>query len=105
MTWLILLAAGACEVAWALALKRSDGFTQLVPTLVFLVTVVASMGLLAIALRSLPVGTAYAIWTGTGAVGTALLAIAFFGEPAGVDRLVPIGLIAVGIVWLALVTE
>lgn len=101
MTWIALFAASAFEVAWALALKKSDGFSALWPTVVFGVCVVGSMVLLAYALRSLPVGTAYAIWTGTGAVGTALVAIVAFGESAAWSRLAAIALIAVGIVWLA----
>lgn len=105
MTWIALFAAAALETVWALALKRSDGFSNLVPTVVFAVAAVGSLALLSYALRSLPVGTAYAIWTGTGAVGTAILAVVLFGEPASASRFVPIGLIAVGIVWLALVTE
>ena len=103
MTWVVLFIAGLLETAWALALKQSDGFSKLVPSVIFLVTVVLSMVLLAIALRSLPVGTGYAVWTGTGAVGAAIAGIVFLGDSAAVMRLIPIGLIAVGIVWLALV--
>ena len=102
MAWVILFVAGALETVWALALKESDGFTKLGPTALFGVTVVASMGLLALALRDLPVGTGYAVWTGTGAVGAALAAIVLFDESAALTRLIPIALIAVGIVWLAL---
>ena len=102
MAWVILFVAGAFETVWALALKESDGFSKLGPTLLFLVSLVISMGLLAIALRELPVGTGYAVWTGTGAVGAALAAIVLFGESAALTRLIPIGLIAIGIVWLAL---
>ncbi|HWV86706.1 MAG TPA: SMR family transporter [Capillimicrobium sp.] len=102
MTWIVLLVAGLFETAWALALKQSDGFTRLVPTLLFLVTLVVSMVLLAVALRRLPVGTGYAVWTGTGAVGAAVAGMILFGESAAPMRLVPIALIAVGIVWLAL---
>ena len=102
MAWVILFVAGAFETVWALALKESDGFSKLGPTLLFLVSLVISMGLLAIALRELPVGTGYAVWTGIGAVGAALAAIVLFGESAALTRLIPIGLIAIGIVWLAL---
>jgi len=102
VTWIVLLVAGLFETAWALALKQSDGFTRLVPTLLFLVTLVVSMVLLAVALRRLPVGTGYAVWTGTGAVGAAVAGMILFGESAAPMRLVPIALIAVGIVWLAL---
>lgn len=104
MTWIALFAASAFEVVWALALKKSDGFSAAGPTIVFGVALALSMSLLAYALRSLPVGTAYAIWTGTGAIGTALVAIALFDEPAGWSRLAAIALIAGGIVWLSLAT-
>jgi quaternary ammonium compound-resistance protein SugE len=102
MTWMVLLVAGLFEVVWALALKQSDGFSKLEPTILFVLALIASMALLAVALRNLPVGTGYAVWTGTGAVGAAIAGMIFFGESAAVGRLVPIGLIAVGIVWLAL---
>lgn len=101
MAWILLFAAGVLETVWALALKESDGFSKLMPTLIFLAAGAASMILLAIALRELPVGTAYAVWTGIGAVGAALAGIALLGEPATAMRLLPIGLIAIGIVWLA----
>jgi quaternary ammonium compound-resistance protein SugE len=102
MTWVVLFVAGLFEVVWALALKESDGFSKLGPTVLFLVAMVISMALLAVALRDLPVGTGYAVWTGTGAVGAAIAGIVFFGEAAALSRLLAIGLIAVGIVWLAL---
>jgi quaternary ammonium compound-resistance protein SugE len=102
MAWVLLFIAGAFETAWAIALKESDGFTRAGPTLVFGVALVASMVLLALALRDLPLGTGYAVWTGTGAVGAALAGVAFLGESATTGRLLPIGLVAVGIVWLAL---
>jgi quaternary ammonium compound-resistance protein SugE len=102
MAWVLLFAAGALEVVWALALKESDGFSKLGPTALFAVAAIASMVLLSLALRDLPVGTGYAVWTGTGAVGAALAAIVLFDESAALTRLLPIGLIAVGIVWLAL---
>lgn len=102
MTWIVLFIAGLLETAWALALKESHGFSRLGPTVLFAVALLASMALLALALRSLPLGTGYAVWTGTGAVGAALAGIVAFGEPATLGRLLPVGLIAVGIVWLAL---
>jgi len=102
MTWILLFAAAAFEVVWALALKSSDGFSNPLPTAIFGVGVVASMVLLALAMRDLPVGTAYAVWTGTGAVGTAILGIVYFGDSATVQRLAAIALVATGIVWLAL---
>jgi quaternary ammonium compound-resistance protein SugE len=101
MAWILLFAAGLFETVWALALKESDGFARLGPTLLFAVALIASMVLLALALRELPVGTGYAVWTGTGAVGAAIAAIILLGEPATFARLAPIALIAVGIVWLA----
>ena len=102
MTWILLFVAGLFETAWALALKQSDGFSKPGPTVLFLVTLVVSMVLLALALRDLPVGTGYAVWTGTGAVGAAVGGMIAFGEPAALARILPIGLIAAGIVWLAL---
>ena len=102
MAWLVLVVAGLLETVWALALKESDGFSTLGPSVLFAVACVASMVLLAIALRSLPVGTGYAVWTGIGAVGAAIAGMVFLGDAAVLNRILPIGLIAVGIVWLAL---
>ena len=87
---------------FACAVRHGNGFSKLGPTVVFLMALIISMVLLAWALRGLPVGTGYAVWTGTGAVGVALVGMILLGESAAVSRLVPIGLIAVGIVWLAL---
>jgi len=101
MTWVLLFVAGLFETVWALALKESDGFSKLGPTALFAVTMVLSMVLLALALRSLPVGTGYAVWTGTGAVGAAIAGMILLGEAATLNRILPIGLVAVGIVWLA----
>jgi len=103
VSWIILIVAGLFETVWALALKESHGLSKLGPTVLFVLTLVISMVLLAIALRDLPVGTGYAIWTGTGAVGAAIGGMILFGDPAMVARILPIGLIAAGIVWLALV--
>jgi len=102
MAWVLLFVAGLFETVWALALKESDGFTKAGSTVLFLAALVVSMVLLALALRDLPVGTGYAVWTGTGAVGAALGGVVVFGESAAVGRIVPIGLVAAGIVWLAL---
>lgn len=102
MTWLALFTAGLLEMVWALALKESHGFSKLGPSLLFLVAIAGSMVLLAVALRNLPVGTGYAVWTGIGAVGTAIAGIVLFNEAAVPGRIIPIALIAVGIVWLAL---
>lgn len=102
MSWVVLFVAGLFETAWALALKQSDGFSKPGASVVFLVTLVISMVLLAIALRDLPVGTGYAVWTGTGAVGAAVAGMIVLGDPATLGRILAIGLITVGIVWLAL---
>jgi quaternary ammonium compound-resistance protein SugE len=102
MAWVLLFLAGLLETAWALALKQSDGFSNLGATIAFAVGLIASMVLLALALRELPVGTGYAVWTGTGAVGAAIAGIVLLGESAALARIAPIALIAVGIVWLAL---
>ena len=104
MAWGLLLVAGLFEVGWAIGLKYTQGFTRLVPTLLTLASMVASLGLLGLALRDLPVGTAYAVWTGVGAVGTALLGVILLGEPATAARLACIGLIVAGIAGLKLVS-
>ena len=100
MLWFILVVAGLFEVGWAVGLKYAEGFTRLWPTVFTAVSLVLSMGLLGLALRGLPLGTAYAVWTGIGTVGTAILGIVLFREPATVGRLVCIGLIVAGIVGL-----
>lgn len=102
MHWLLLLAAGLLEIAWAAGLKLSDGFTRLWPSLATLAAMAASFALLGLALRGLPLGTAYAAWTGIGAVGTALLGLWFFGEAASPGRLLGIGLILAGVLLLKL---
>jgi quaternary ammonium compound-resistance protein SugE len=99
---LLVVVAGLLETVWALALKQSDGLRRLAPTLVFAAAGLTSVGLLALALRDLPVGTGYAVWTGIGAVGAAAAGMVALGEPATAGRIVPIALIATGIVWLAL---
>ena len=104
MAWLMLVVAGLLEVGWAIGLKYTEGFTKPLATTLTLVAMVASMGLLGLAVRHLPVGTAYAVWTGIGTVGTALLGIALFKEPATAMRLVCIGLIVAGIVGLKVAT-
>lgn len=102
MPWVYLVLAGVLEVVWAVGLKYSEGFTRLWPSLATGVAMVASFWLLATALKSIPLGTGYAIWVGIGAVGTALLGMVIFKEPATVARLVCIGLILAGIVGLKL---
>lgn len=104
MAWFALFAAGLFEVGWAIGLKYSDGFTRLWPSVWTVASMAVSMVLLGIALRSLPLGTAYAIWTGIGTVGTVLLGILLFAESAEIMRIVCIMLIVAGIVGLKLVT-
>ena len=104
MSWVYLFIAGLFEVAWAIGLKYTEGFTRLVPTVLTIACILISLGLLGLALKTLPVGTAYAIWTGIGSVGTAALGIYLFGDPATVLRLSCIGLIVAGIVGLKLVS-
>jgi quaternary ammonium compound-resistance protein SugE len=102
MPWIVLVLAGLFEIGWAIGLKYTDGFTKLWPTLGTLVSMVVSLGLLGIAMKSLPVGTAYAVWVGVGAVGTAILGIVLLGEPSNAGRLISLGLIIAGIVGLKL---
>ncbi len=104
MAWIILIVAGLLEIGWAIGLKYTDGFTRLWPSIWTLTSMVASVALLGLSLKSLPVGTAYAVWTGIGAVGTAALGIYLFAEPASAMRLASIGLIVAGIVGLKLVS-
>ena len=105
MPWLHLIIAGLLEVAWAIGLKQTDGWTRLWPSVITALLMVASFFFLSLALRSLPLGTAYAIWTGIGAVGTALIGIFVFGEPRTAARLVCIVLIVAGIVGLKLTSS
>jgi len=102
--WIVLFIAGLFEIGWAIGLKYTEGFSKLVPTVLTGAAMLISIVLLGLALKSLPVGTAYAVWTGVGAVGTAILGIALFGDPATVARLACIGLIVAGIVGLKLVS-
>ena len=104
MSWPILVLAGLFEIAWAIGLEYSDGLSKPVPALGTAVALAISMGLLALAVRNLPIGTAYAVWTGIGAVGTVSLGVVLFDEPATLARLVFIGLIVAGIVGLHLVS-
>ena len=102
LAWVALFLAGLMEIGWAVGLKTTDGFTRLWPTVLTVLAMVASVLLLGWSVRTLPLGTAYAVWTGIGAVGTVVLGIAFFGEPASAARLACIGLILAGIVGLKL---
>lgn len=104
MAWLLLFVAGLLEVGWAIGLKYTEGFTRPLPSVLTLAAMAASVLLLGVAMKSLPVGTAYAVWVGVGAVGTAVLGIVLFGEPATAGRLVSLGLIVAGIVGLKLAT-
>jgi quaternary ammonium compound-resistance protein SugE len=104
MHWFILVLAGLFEVGWAIGLKYTHGFTRLWPTVGTVAAMIVSLGLLGVAMKSLPVGTSYAVWVGVGAVGTALLGIVLLGEPANAGRLVSLGLIVAGIVGLKLAT-
>ena len=102
MAWFTLILAGLFEIGWAVGLKYTEGFTRLKPTIATAVALVASMTLLGLAVRTLPLGTAYAVWTGIGTVGTALLGIMLFNEPATGARVAFIGLIVIGILGLKL---
>jgi quaternary ammonium compound-resistance protein SugE len=104
MAWLLLVLAGGLEIGWAIGLKYTDGFTRLVPTIATVAAMAVSLGLLGVAVRVLPVGTAYAVWTGIGTVGTVLLGVVLFAEPADAIRLGFIAMIVVGIVGLKIVT-
>jgi quaternary ammonium compound-resistance protein SugE len=105
MAWFVLFLAGLLEIGWAVGLKYTAGFTRPLPTVLTVVSMVASLGLLGLSLKTLPLGTAYAIWTGVGTLGTAVLGIALFGEEANVARLACIGLIVAGIVGLKLASS
>jgi quaternary ammonium compound-resistance protein SugE len=102
MPWVVLVLAGLFEIGWAIGLKYTEGFTKLWPTVGTVAAMVISLGLLGVAMKSLPVGTSYAVWVGVGAVGTAILGILLLGEPANAGRLVSLGLIVAGIVGLKL---
>jgi len=102
MPWIILVLAGLFEVGWAIGLKYTDGFTRTWPTIGTVAAMAISLGLLGIAMKSLPVGTAYAIWVGVGAVGTVILGIVLFNEPVNALRLISVGLIVAGLIGLKL---
>jgi len=104
MAWVILVLAGLFEIGWAIGLKYTEGFTRLWPTVWTAISMLVSLWLLGLAMKSLPVGTAYSVWVGVGAVGTVILGIALFEEPANAARLVSVGLIVAGIVGLKLAT-
>ncbi len=102
MAWLIMLVAGLFEVGWAIGLKYSEGFTRLWPASWTVLAMIISLGLLGIAMKTLPVGSAYAVWVGVGAIGTAILGIVLFGEAVNALRLLSLGLILTGIIGLRL---
>ncbi len=104
MAWLLLIVAGLFEVGWAIGLKYTDGFTRPLPTAWTLAAMVASVWLLGIAMKTLPVGTAYSVWVGVGAAGTVILGIVLFKEPANALRLASIGLVIAGIIGLKVAT-
>jgi len=104
MPWFLLFVAGLLEVGWAIGLKYTEGFTRVVPSVLTLAAMAGSVFLLGIAMKSLPVGTSYAVWVGVGAVGTAILGMVLFNEPASTGRILSIGLIVAGIVGLRLAT-
>ncbi len=105
MSWMVLVLAGLFEIGWAIGLKYTDGFTKLWPTVGTVASMIISLGLLGMAMKSLPVGTAYAVWVGVGAVGTAILGIVLLGEPANAGRMVSLALIVAGIVGLKLASS
>jgi quaternary ammonium compound-resistance protein SugE len=104
MAWIILFLAGLFETGWAIGLKYTDGFTRLWPTVWTVFAMIISLWLLGIAVKTLPVGTAYSVWVGVGAVGTVALGIALLEEPANAARLISVGLIIAGIIGLKLAT-
>lgn len=105
MSWILLLVAGLLECGWAIGLKSSHGFTRLWPSVFTILGIIGSMGLLGLAVRTLPVGTAYAIWTGIGTVGTVALGIIYLKEPASLMRLCCVALIVAGIIGLKLTAQ
>ena len=104
MAWFLLLVAGLMEVGWAIGLKYTEGFTRFWPSAFTLAAMIVSVVLLGVAMKSLPVGTSYAVWVGIGAVGTAILGMILFHEPATAGRLISLGLILAGIIGLKLAT-
>jgi len=105
MNWLILFIAGLLEIGWAIGLKYTEGFTRFWPTVATVLSMIASLGLLGIAMKSLPIGAAYAVWVGVGTVGTAILGILLLGESASPLKLLSLGLIVAGIIGLKLATN
>jgi len=104
MSWTYLIIAGVLEIVWAIGLKYTDGFSKLMPSVITIAAMIASVVFLALALKTIPVGTGYAVWTGIGAVGTAILGIVLFAEPATAARIGCIALIVAGIIGLKIVS-
>lgn len=102
MNWIVLIVAGLFEVGWAVGLKHTDGFTRFWPSVGTIVSMIVSLGLLGLALKSLPLGTAYAVWVGVGVIGTVAVGVLFLGEPAGLVKLLSVLLILAGVVGLKL---
>ncbi|GAB3752478.1 quaternary ammonium compound efflux SMR transporter SugE [Spirosoma pomorum] len=102
MSWIYLVVAGLLEVVWAYFMKQSEGFTRLIPSLITVVAMMASFGLLALAMRTLPLGTSYVIWTGIGAVGAFIVGILLLGEPMNATRLLAALLIVAGLILMKL---
>lgn len=105
MTWAILVLAGLFEMGWAIGLKYTEGFSRLWPTVWTIMAMIISLWLLGITMKILPVGTAYSVWVGVGAVGTVILGIVLFGEPANAGRLISVAFIVAGIIGLKLTTS
>lgn len=105
MAWICLVVAGVLEVAWAYSMKKSDGFTLLVPSAITIVLMIASFALLSVSMKTLPLGTAYSVWTGIGAAGAFIVGIAFLGEAATPMRILAAGLILMGIVLMKLASS
>ena len=104
ISWVALFLAGLCEVAWVVAMKYADGFTKLVPSAVFVITILTSFGLLTYAVKTLPMGTAYAVWTGMGAAGAVIAGIVLFSEPSTIWHIVFLSMIVVGIIGIKAVS-
>ncbi|MBB1077780.1 quaternary ammonium compound efflux SMR transporter SugE [Rhodoferax sp. 4810] len=104
MTWFLLFVAGLFEIGWAIGLKYTEGFTRLWPSVGTVASMVASVVLLGLAMKTLPVGTAYAVWVGIGAVGTAILGVVLLGEAVNAGRVISLGLIVAGVIGLKLAT-
>ena len=105
MAWVYLVAAGILEIVWAFTMKQSNGFTRLMPTIITIVTMIGSFGLLSVAMRTLPLGTAYTIWTGIGAVGAFVVGIMVLGEAVSPMRVMAAGLIVSGLVMMKMATS